>query len=504
MSTYTSSSGKGNKPLSRRTNIDERLELFIKRLEDIDQKYSPTPAIARRKLSKQKYSEFTAQYSEWKKHLNQLVRTEKKYLSPQKSEEDTKAKMRIGSYQTRISEYRKRIKSIEKVNPLFYVEIREIIKLADNPNLIKKIFEGYLKKSPVDIDNQAFIKTRELKGQLTDKDYESSLQLIKLIPHPIFSYLQLSKREKDILKAQKSKAFNESHTENVLTIPIHKYLQWMERVLNSFEKHDYLDLTLALCLATGRRPIEILKLGEFKHPQQNTVIFKGQAKQKQDQARHNTQGPLEFRIPLLYAPRKCILAMARIRELKKDDFHNATNIQIHSRTSSSLNNRIRFALDHDEIKVRSLRSAYARLCIIRFYQATTHGTEEAYLASILGHGENDKITVQHYKSVIFDKKDTHESATKYWAKIDAQNTKQEGANIDNCNKIIENLKEYDGKFRGAKLRIYKYCLDQLIQGNNKITLTYLRKKGGFSYPAIKQFMQEVGAIFEPSKKHIDP
>lgn len=192
--------------------------------------------------------------------------------------------------------------------------------------------------------------------------------------------------------------------------------------------------TLALCLLTGRRTIEVLKTGTFSEPQRghsllepagmSSVLFSGQAKTKDSENARTAP----YRIPVL-TPRPELI-IERVAELRAHlDLEGMTNAQISQKFQSTLNAqafrifnylnstelREEFARQYPKSKLHNedekvtpkmLRAAYAATCWKRRSDPLIQ--IEPFLAEILGHtliGESsegytaplDNLTTHAYK-----------------------------------------------------------------------------------------------------------
>jgi hypothetical protein len=478
-------SGRGSTPLNvrRDVSIKERIQKFVDKLAAIDKEFAPQAPS--KLLEGDELKKFKAKYNKWRTKLSQHGRNEKRYLAPEDSAE-TKGnpKMRLDTYRVRMSLYRREIRKADKVNPMFIIECDYFLRKNDS-KILNEILSGYRDKGAENLLKQIKLGLKEKKAHLSDSQFNQLKKLLSSVNHPVFSYLKPTSRESQIVIDQQDESFNKGHTTNVKHIPINRYLIHMERILENVESSTYVELSFALALATGRRSVEILKLAKFSKPGESSLHFEGQAKGKLFEKD-------DYRIPVLASPEACIKALKRIRKLK--DFTNTENDDVNSRTASTLNSYVKEIMNDYDLEFRMFRVAYGRLCVQRFYDSNRDGTEEAFLAAILGHDENDKQTVQHYKSVLFDKSDTLETAKQYWDEESKKEAGEADLEAEKCKRMLEHLKQFEGQYTRAKGRIYDFCVEELKKGNSNLNQSYLTREGGFSRPAIKAFLADMGSF----------
>lgn len=454
---------------------DNRFEQLIEKIFAIDSKYKPSLPET---LNKDSLDQFKKEYREWKKNLRTISTSTKKEL---------KKTVQLSSYGTYLSKLRSKIKQSTEANPMHNIVAQQLLSNSNIDKHTKSTISAIAEETdPQAIDlNLAELVYNDLKS-ISDKSYTEIINLRKYTFHPIIDMLKPSKRETEIIDQQKKKAFSNSHKPSgVIKIRINHYLVWMENVLKNIAEHDYIDLTLALALATGRRPVEILKTAQFSNPRLDTLTFTGQVKTK-------LYDRPPIRIPTLAPASECCAALEKIRAVK--DFSNISNDVVNNRTSSTLNRRLGEIIGDEHIVLRNFRTAYGKIALDRFYNPEKHGSTEYYIAEKLGHADDDFDTVQHYKSVIFIKSETRAKADKYWEAVynEVQQTYDDYAAF--CADKLEHLKQFDGQFSRAKGRIYDFCIAELKDGNYQLSQTYLYKTGGFSLPAVKQFLAIVGEL----------
>lgn len=172
------------------------------------------------------------------------------------------------------------------------------------------------------------------------------------------------------------------------------YLEMTGKLLKS--EKSYIRIMLGLCAATGRRPGEMLTTAKFTKSGKNSVIFSGQLKTKDsEQARDN------YEIPTLLPADDVIGALERLRA--KKDFsglpvpaHKTLAQVVNARTAKQQSEYVKTYYSDfiPNPRAYNLRAVYALLCVRKHKPADM--TDQAYMAQILGHSENDSTTAASY------------------------------------------------------------------------------------------------------------
>jgi len=170
---------------------------------------------------------------------------------------------------------------------------------------------------------------------------------------------------------------------------VDKYLETINSLLKS---DDYREITAGLIAATGRRPIEILKTGEFKQVGQYEVMFAGQAK---------TKGEIRdaYRAFTLVESSKIIDAFAILRrmpEIKK--LRQMTLPAIDSRCNSQINSKVKEYFSplvkppagELELSAKNLRAIYAAIAVYLF--CSTKQSTNQFITERLGHSSDGTAT----------------------------------------------------------------------------------------------------------------
>lgn len=158
----------------------------------------------------------------------------------------------------------------------------------------------------------------------------------------------------------------------------------VETALELLQTRDgYSKVSVAICLLTGRRDVEVLKTGKFTYISDDRVLFEGQLK----------KGSLEsipYEIPVLGDSTQIIEALGYVRSIAL--FADLSNDAIHSRCNKTTNTQSK---KYFGVSVKALRSAYAE--IASYWLKPDHQSKAKFMANILGHSELDLATAQSYE-----------------------------------------------------------------------------------------------------------
>lgn len=155
------------------------------------------------------------------------------------------------------------------------------------------------------------------------------------------------------------------------------------------KKTDWTRVVIFLCLVTGRRTVEVLsgytnftKVSEFE------VLFKGHSKDKSETERE------PYVIPTLVEADYVVAAFQWLDKFKKLDYPTNTSAMGLVEHRTKINNRVSKTLSqaiktvNPKFTMHDLRKVYANTCRCFLYDKDTNpATENVYVASILGHGQ---------------------------------------------------------------------------------------------------------------------
>lgn len=173
---------------------------------------------------------------------------------------------------------------MEKVDLLDFSKslTRKLKKLADEYPEYKNLIVGLGDKN-----NAMAAKTTLIKAVNEAKPLFGELKTLK-VDHELIVNLVLPHADKAVLSNKAKSSLNKKKT----TVVYVDYPAYMERILSILSHPDasfnglvsgIAPLVFALCAATGRRPIEILKTGSFKAKGKHQLLFSGQAKKRTDE-----------------------------------------------------------------------------------------------------------------------------------------------------------------------------------------------------------------------------
>ena len=260
-------------------------------------------------------------------------------------------------------------------------------------------------------------KVKEIAANVISSEFPTKREreLFKLITtslkveHEILFHLALDSAQKSKVKEQQGKALERKQHDSV-TINRHAVMNMIREGLES--KSIYKQM-YALALASGRRFIEIAKLGAFEQVADNKVLFRGQAKKR---AGH-VEKPYEI-YTLIHAS-EFIEAFKRLRESEKlaaiherihakreekgtvtPDFDNAA---FNSTTAISANEAAKqmmfkhgmaiknedtatYSNTSTDVKFKDSRAIYASICLKQWHESDAPQLDDnAFVSSLMGH-----------------------------------------------------------------------------------------------------------------------
>ena len=358
---------------------------------------------------------------------------------------------------------------------------------------IKRIQKKY-KDIDLSLLNASMPKLREnletLKKKYRDIDQGLYTQLHKLrIEHHAYYSM---KPKIDVIKRVKSKNADSLITKHTAQKVVSEAR--INQILNELDgSQHWVDLTIFIAMASGRRAIEILKTGSFEKSKKNHVFFKGQAKTKtRDDAG-------SFIIPSLVSPKKLMDTHERLRSILDKEvfydknFNDLTNDEINGATAGRLNNKVKSIFDGDEFVFKDLRALYAKQASAKYHDPKKESLAVFY-SSILGHSEKDIATQLSYQGLVVSDEEIepakieHTTDEKNYGESDQKTLKH----IESFDKEIEERKGL------AEMRIHEFVKKTLKKDPDAvITKTFLGKPKamgglGASRPAIKKYLNLVG------------
>ncbi len=188
---------------------------------------------------------------------------------------------------------------------------------------------------------------------------------------------------------------------------------------------SYLSAAIALGSATGRRIYsEILSVARFEILAKDFLLFSGQAKTREG-------GAEPYRIPTFIDTKLIMEVFLKLRTHKNffppdlslltDESHRISadehyrlyaknqsyiekmNRKIKQNTSKEVSQRVKKHFNNKALKAKNLRAIYAEICYHTDDIQNSGVDKNVYFSNILGHGDNDLVTAQSYKSFYIKK-----------------------------------------------------------------------------------------------------
>lgn len=474
----------------------KRITDFIKIIDDI--------AINNRKWVKKegkyKILDNGDNYGKRHKEIANECTNEIRYLGEGKTKEEcdsdnTSQKIVPATFLSYLTDYRNAIQDLNHKGLNTKKDIKKIQKQYKETDL------SSLNASMPELRNN--LVNLKNKYRDTNQDLYVSLKKLRIESHAF--YLMRGKapvRERVNEKSKINRKYKHSNQKIVNKARI-------DQILNELgDSKHWIDLTIFIAMASGRRSIEILKTGSFRKSKKDCVFFEGQAKTKtRDDAG-------SFIIPSLVSPKKLMDTHDRLRAILDKEvfydkgFNDLTNDEINGATAGRLNNKVKSIFDGDKFVFKDLRALYAKQASTKYHDPKKE-TIAVFYSSILGHAENDIATQLSYQGLVVSDEEIETSKIEYT--IDEKNhgnseykTLKE---IEAFDKTIKDLQGtpvkvpkknggyYDEKKVGkAEERIHEF-VKKTLQDNKDavITQTFLGKSKamgglGASRPAVRIYL----------------
>lgn len=216
----------------------------------------------------------------------------------------------------------------------------------------------------------------------------------KTCTHKALGYMKLNSKDMDTRNTN-FEANLDIRTSDVATFDLREMVKKCRNAVT--QRQEPLLVALGLMGLTGRRPIEILKIGTFEYVDKSTIQFYGQAKTK-----NSRDDDFSYEIPVLGDAQEIIEGLKYIRE--KLPLNDISNEAINSNHTRRLLNRSQtffrgfFGTYKIKLNNKSFRSMYVSACY-ELNNMTNKMSFNAYAAKILGHGEFDKTTANSYSYI---------------------------------------------------------------------------------------------------------
>lgn len=383
------------------------------------------------------------------------------------------------TYKSYLTDYRNAILALNQENLLLKGRVKTIKKTYPNADL-----SGLDASLPELRDNH-----RELMKQYRDTDQGLYKKLHGLrIEHHAYYCMRPSVDVLNRVKAQSSENLIDKHTHQKI-LPANLVTHVLSELKHS---NHWVDLTIYIALASGRRSIEVLKIGNFKKSGVSSVEFSGQAKVK---AR---EGVESFDIPTITKTSEFfkILEVLRtkLESLSFSDkkFEFLTNDEINGAVAGRLNRAVK-KIFGDNYTFKDLRAMYAKFVSIKHHDPKAESLAVFY-SKILGHSEKDIATQLSYQGIVLDANSSDLPAITF--------TTDENKHVLKGSFSLEHFQGFDSLVseKGGKAvgRVHAFVKETLKQvPDSVITQTFLAKckaqgGSGCSRPAIKKYLELVG------------
>ncbi len=378
--------------------------------------------------------------------------------------------------------------------------IKNINKLQINSNNTNKIIQ-LITKIPEWKNELKFLL--EKKWYTANKNIifktQQSTNLLKKIEkikihHEILYILKLEKRKYLYIKKQNLEKLKKKEKQ-IITI---NYINYMQKINNILTNNYPLDniknfsLTLfALSAVSGRRMIEIIKLGNFKYKNKNEIVFKGQAK---------TTNKKKYNIYLLYNPKKFIKKIKELRKSKilkkikhkiktKKNKYQSTNSQISNYLSNPLNKWVKIFFNNHKRTYKDSRSIYSKIVFemwFKKHKQWKNTSKDIFFYKILGHKNiNNQIHYKQFKLFNF---------LPQWKPIKK--------NIILTR--INNLSKLDNKLskiikRKTAFKIHEITKNLIKKNPYLLINNYLLRKFGFNTRLIQRYIKFIAPYINQKK-----
>lgn len=243
------------------------------------------------------------------------------------------------------------------------------------------------------------------------------------LDHEVMRHLVLPGVTKVELAADAAEVL-ETKATNTVTIGYHQLMASIAELLTAQQLRGdhygqyFSHLALGLALATGRRQIEILKLGRFKKVGEFELEFSGQAKQRQ-----GVDYSHSYRIYSLIKADMVLEALERLRAMPEvAELQALENDEVNRRVAKTLNTVAKRVLGSDERVFKDSRAIWARIVFETHFATDARWkkvNETVFWREMLGHEDLD--TQESYKQFKIDytvPEQPAESASRYASRLE--------------------------------------------------------------------------------------
>lgn len=272
------------------------------------------------------------------------------------------------SINTYISHIRREWLTLNKPGPLYEEQMGKlIVKAGNNQAVLRKLKAFHLSDMTEKNKIQQKLKVESFTN---NPEFDDALSKIEILPE-FMKQLRITNAERCLLQQKSETALNKKGS-NVFHVNAAEMVSKCIALLEN-NKSNIFDLAVALSLLTGRRMIEIFKIGEFNVVDGNgySALFSGQAKKRTEES---------YKIPLL-APLSLIQkALLKLRVTKNTD--DLTNAEVNLRFSTSCNSAARRVIGFKH-HFHDARAIYG---VITYNSTMPHSYSlNFFVSKVLGH-----------------------------------------------------------------------------------------------------------------------
>lgn len=324
---------------------------------------------------------------------------------------------------------------------------------------------------------------RELLERIRSDDQDAAYEDVRAmkLDHEIMRHLTLSSAQKSTLAEEASEVLEERAV-NTVTINYHwlmetvyELLSARDRLIDGEYRAYFSYLALGLALATGRRSIEVLKVGRIKKVGQYEVEFSGQAKR-----RGGVDYSDAYHIYTLVDADLVIEAWEELRSLPEaSELQGLDNSEVNRRTAKTLNTLAKRILGSDERVFKDSRAIWARLVFELHFsrdQRWKRVTEDVFWREMLGHEDMD--TQRSYRAFKIDYDEPEaadEPEYEYASRLEALRA------LDGADELEKSA---------AMARVHAWVKEQIEQEPEaSITQSLISRELGTYRPAIKSYLE---------------
>ena len=355
-----------------RGDIQEKLDDFKSIIMSIDKKKMPSKSVLTKSPDK-----YETKYKEYLKEIKKECEKALNWVGADK-------KRSIGSARPLISALRKEIESIDYESPYFYYLLKDL--KEENPKHVR-LFEELEKKEYSELSKVI----THIKKDLSDRFPSSLIKQITKLPyqHPALKYLKIKSKHHLIYKKESKERATKKHKKPV-EFKVRQIVATAEMFINNRTNCDWYLLVCSVVALTGRRPIEVIRIGDFtKSKIEKHIRFYGQAK-----IRNREDVPHD--IPVIGSTPEAVLDAIKIIRSERD-FSESTNDFVNNTTAIHLNSQLRKHFENEYLDLKTLRTIYAVIIDHDFYDKFgAEVSKPLYISKALGHSSSDVNTQLRY------------------------------------------------------------------------------------------------------------